>query len=544
MKINARPHPIFTAVILMAVCLLPAMALKDISPSNELRYLSIADEALENGNVFTFSNQGEPYADKPPLYLWLLMLSRLIFGTHNTFVLSLFSFIPAMVTIAVMDRWLILVVRQTSLKFSWGCRFSAALMLGTSLMYLGTSMILRMDMLMTMFIVLSLFTFYKMYRETGNTRLEGIMLPVYIFLALFTKGPVGLLMPVLSIFFFLLFSGKIRSAGRYLGFRTWLILALLCSRWFLAVWMEGGKEYLDNLLFHQTVDRAIDAFHHKKPVWYYLTAVWYVAAPYSIAMVYALFSRSGRQGYVTDAGRLFFTSAVTTFVMLSLFSSKLSVYLLPVVPFMAYYTVLAGKNTGCNGWMKFSFAVPSAVFILAALAIFAFPLYADRPELASLPDDIAAAVRSPYALIAAAVLLAGSVLALRSLFAGKSWTGAATSLAVSLLAAVLSLTPLVPDLDSRLGYAKMASVARELGEASHVSGYATIGVSRAENMDVYFGEDVAVLDGEVTDTSVPDISDAVLMVRTSFIGTNPLLQERLSGLHGVEVGDYTVFVVR
>ena len=78
MKLDLRPHPTLTAILLMAICLIPVMAMKDISPSNELRYLSIADEAIENGSAFAFSNHGEPYADKPPLYFWLLMLSRLV----------------------------------------------------------------------------------------------------------------------------------------------------------------------------------------------------------------------------------------------------------------------------------------------------------------------------------------------------------------------------------------------------------------------------------------------------------------------------------
>ena len=302
MKTGLRISPVMLAVILMAVCIVPALVLKDVSPSNELRYLSIADEALENGSVFTFSNHGEPYADKPPLYLWLVMLSRLFFGCHDTFVLSLLSFVPAMVTIAVMDRWLILVSRHSTLRFSSGERFAAAMMTGTSVMFLGSAVVLRMDMMMTMFIVLSLFTFYKMYRGIGNAGVQGILLPVYIFLALFTKGPVGLLMPVAGIAVFLLVSGKIRDIGKYLGIRTWGILALLCGLWFLGVWLEGGKDYLYNLLFHQTVDRAVNAFHHKRPFWYYLTTIWYVAAPYSIAMIYSMLSRSGMRGYVTDAG--------------------------------------------------------------------------------------------------------------------------------------------------------------------------------------------------------------------------------------------------
>ena len=66
-------HPVLTVLLFMAVTLTPMMAMRDYSPSNELRYLSIADEALSDGNIFAFTNQGEHYADKPPLYFWLIM---------------------------------------------------------------------------------------------------------------------------------------------------------------------------------------------------------------------------------------------------------------------------------------------------------------------------------------------------------------------------------------------------------------------------------------------------------------------------------------
>ena len=60
------------------IALLPVMILRDYTPNNELRYLSIVDEALRNGDVFTFTNQGEIYADKPPLFFWLMMAGSLV----------------------------------------------------------------------------------------------------------------------------------------------------------------------------------------------------------------------------------------------------------------------------------------------------------------------------------------------------------------------------------------------------------------------------------------------------------------------------------
>ena len=72
------------------LALLPVLALRDYTPDNELKYLSIAEESIRDGNIFAFYNHGEPYADKPPLYLWIVTLGRLLFGKHVMFFLSLF----------------------------------------------------------------------------------------------------------------------------------------------------------------------------------------------------------------------------------------------------------------------------------------------------------------------------------------------------------------------------------------------------------------------------------------------------------------------
>ena len=95
----------YLLLVAFAAALLPVMILRDFTPSNELRYLSIADEALRDGHLFAFFNHGVPYADKPPLYLWLVMLGRQLFGGHCMAFLSLFSLVPAMVILRTMDRW-------------------------------------------------------------------------------------------------------------------------------------------------------------------------------------------------------------------------------------------------------------------------------------------------------------------------------------------------------------------------------------------------------------------------------------------------------
>ena len=98
-------HPLIVTFVFITLCLLPVMIMRDFSPDNESRYLLIADEAIQNGNIFAFTLDGQAYADKPPLYLWIVMLCKILLGKHSMFLLSLFSLIPAFVTIAVMDKW-------------------------------------------------------------------------------------------------------------------------------------------------------------------------------------------------------------------------------------------------------------------------------------------------------------------------------------------------------------------------------------------------------------------------------------------------------
>ena len=249
--------------LLLFIAVLPLFIFRDLTRNNELRYLSIADEAIRDGHLFAFYNHGAAYADKPPLYLWIVMLGRLIFGNNMaglmTF-MSLFSVVPSLVILWIMNRWVRPFVSYIP------ARRAGQLMLYTSVYFIGSAVVLRMDMLMCMFIVLALRTFWRIYSgesdRENHLRRDRLLFPLWVFLAIFTKGPVGILVPLVSVIVFLIVQGQWRKIGAYWGWRTWGILLALCIVWFGAVYVEGGTPYLDNLLVKQTAGRAVDAFHH------------------------------------------------------------------------------------------------------------------------------------------------------------------------------------------------------------------------------------------------------------------------------------------
>ena len=125
-----RRHPIPFVFLTVIICLMPILTQRDFTPMNELRYLSIADETIENDHIFILTNHGEPYADKPPLYIWLIILLKKLAGGHSIFLLSMLGLIPAFIAVAVLDKWIFVDDKKNALD-----RAAMALMLCPQIKY-------------------------------------------------------------------------------------------------------------------------------------------------------------------------------------------------------------------------------------------------------------------------------------------------------------------------------------------------------------------------------------------------------------------------
>ncbi len=513
-------HPLAAVFLFTFICLLPEMLMRDFTPSNELRYLSIADEAISGGHIFAFYNHGVAYADKPPLYLWLVTLSRLLLGRHSVFALTLLSLIPAFVTTWVMDRWVMSKAPATH-------RMAMAMMLLTCIMFLGTMVVTRMDMLMCMFIVLALFTFWRMYELSDDGEPEGNdavvyrkcswLLPVWIFLALFTKGPVGLLVPPFSILVFLIVKRKWRDLGKYLGWKTWGVIAGLCIIWFTGVLIDGGVSYLDNLLFKQTVGRAVNAFTHSKPFWFYAVALLWCIAPYTLLLIGSAVAsvwpvKSGSTEIPAEAVRsdketLFICLIITTFVMLSSFSSKLPVYLVPILPFIVYLFPLVLSRIGGRRWMAWAIGIPAGIMAVAGVAsVVVLSGCVNVPALGSALSEYPFAFSVPVK-IAAVLFLAGNALALWFLFRRREWDLPVFMMGSSLLLMIYSASGVLGQANPYIGYGDLC---KEVPTGTNV---VTLFVHRPENIDVYIGRQVKDYDKDV---------DAFLRDAAGPLGDKPL----------------------
>ena len=356
---------------LLVLAFVPAILLRDFNLVNELNYLGIAQDALDRGAFFTFYQNGVPYADKPPTYLWLCMFGLYFFGPHYAMsFLLLVSVLSLVFLIAILDR-------------AFGSDFRhqerLLLMLGSAAMLFADvcALLGRMDMIFAAVMLLAYLKLIKRYSliktQKRNDRLDGhghserrgklapvkygnLAIPLCLFAGIFIKGPYALIMPVVGLILVLLYNHDLKRL--FVVFRPYylLIILLLCALWALGVYAEGGSAYLENLFITQSAERLAGHLGHPEPVYYFLQNYPLLTLPIGLSALYFMgwhLYRAVQNRRLSPEQRpmvlslkqqasLFFFLAVLLVVTIP--SSKLEIYLLPGVLPLFYYVVLSYRQ--------------------------------------------------------------------------------------------------------------------------------------------------------------------------------------------------------
>lgn len=455
-------------LLLLLIAVLPCCLLRDFTPDNELRYLSIADEALRDGHIFAFYNHGAPYADKPPFFLWGVMFCRWIAGGHYMALLSLLTILPAWGVLRTMDNWL------NEYGLSSSERTTAALLLAGCGFFPAMALCIRPDMLMCLFITLALREAWLYIFIDIRSQKHLWLFALWVFMGVFSKGVVGLLMPLITTLVFLGLTHRLRLIPVLWGWRTWLTLLAGCGLWIGLVWNEGGSEYLDNLLIHQTVDRAINAFTHKQPFYYYLTAATYVLAPWTLLVVWRIGYTLKDWKNSDDLHKYFLTAILATTAMLSLSSSKLAVYLLPVIPFCTALAALDLSGRRPATAIRISLGLPAAILSAAFPATVIYVCVTNR--LSGLWWGIFAGT------LAISLCAIGALICLFRRYEPRK---AIRILSGGLYALLFLGGWSLPALNGQIGYGELSRDARTIARETGIDRFGSFRMRRVENIDTY-----------------------------------------------------------
>ncbi len=328
-KYTILTRPVFHLLIL---CLLASVLVLffynlggwDLWNPDEPRYAQVAREMVVDGNWILPRLNNRIYPDKPPVFFWLIALSYAVSGEVSSCAARFPSALAGV--LGVLITYLI----GRKLK-SARAGLISALMLLTSMEYFWLGRRANLDMTLTLFILAALFFFYKGYRDT-SPRLYYLSY-LFIGLATLTKGPVGFILPLLTVITYFSVKKDLNAVKKVIFHPGLILFFALIFAWLIPSVLAGGREYLDEIIFKQVLGRVYESWSHEEPIYYYFLSFPPMLIPWVFflpsALLYAFSSRRRSSGEDTLFSAAWF---IVVFVFFSFCSGKRTLYLLPLVP--------------------------------------------------------------------------------------------------------------------------------------------------------------------------------------------------------------------
>ncbi len=366
---------------------------------DEGRYAEIPREMVASGDWTTPRLNGIKYFEKPALQYWATAVAYTLFGEHQW---------TARLWSALTGFLGVLMVYFTGRRlFGAAAGWYAALVLGSSLLYVLIGHVNTLDMGVSFFLSAAICAFLLAQHDGADARARGRwMLAAWaaLALALLSKGLIGLVLPGTALFLYVLIERDWRLLGRLHLLAGSLLLLALSLPWFVAV-SRANPEFFHFFFIHEHFERFLTKQHGRyQPPWYFIPVLLAGMLPWTITLFDACaraWKREPDKKFQTRRFLLLWSALV--FVFFSVSDSKLVSYILPIFPALA---LLIGARLTQLGARALAWqTLPAALVGLALLALLpGIERYASREVPVEMFRDYA-----DWLIAAALVQIAGAV---------------------------------------------------------------------------------------------------------------------------------------
>lgn len=358
---------------------------------DEGRYAELSREMAVSGDWVTPRLNGIKYFEKPPLHYWAGAAAFDLFGQHQ-WTARLWSAVTGL--LGVVLAWY-----AGRRLFGPAAGLYAALVLGSSLMYVVVAHLNTLDMGLTLFLFLALCAFLLAQRDEAGSRETSTWMHVAwaaMAGAVLSKGLVGIVIPGAVL---VLYSAIQRDwrVWRRLHIITGLLLFLAISApWFVLVSMRN-PEFAWFFFVHEHFLRYTTKIHQRAEPWYYFIPLLIAGGlPWIIVMLDAAWnSWKAEIGKTFQARRFLLIWCAFVMLFFSASGSKLPPYILPLFPALALLT----------GWRMTVIPGKTLAWELAPVALLAVAALAALPFIKSSGDTPVELIQAFKPWIAAAALI-------------------------------------------------------------------------------------------------------------------------------------------
>jgi len=214
---------------------------------DEVKNAQCASEMLESENFIVPTFNGALRSDKPPLHYYFMILGYKLFGVGALgarFFSAIFGVLIVCMTFVISRKYMTEKagkVATVALLSSVGFAFQ---------FHLATP-----DAYLVFFMTSALFAYFHFFKSGKKTFLYLTYLAIA--LATFTKGPVGIVIPGASIFFFLIAKKKLKKKeiNKLLLWKGAMIVLLINLPWYLSVHLMTDGQWTEEFFLYHNFGR-------------------------------------------------------------------------------------------------------------------------------------------------------------------------------------------------------------------------------------------------------------------------------------------------
>ena len=338
---------------------------------DEGRNAEVAREMLASGDLITPHFNTLTYLDKPVVYFWMVAASFRLWGLTEWAA----RFPSALMALATMLLTWFLARRM----FGDSAGLRAAIVLATTPLVVAYSRLVIFDMTLAFLVTVAMTCFWFAAASDYRRPWLEVLLFAVMGLATITKGPVGFLLPLLSILAYQALLGRVSELKHLrwgLGVAVFLVVAL---PWFIAVSLRH-PDFPRYALWEESLRRfATGSARRGGSVFYYVPVFLLGFFPWSFFLLFAGGNRWRRWRELRQEAHkpaLFLLAwGAVIFVFFSISQSKLPGYFLPAVVPLSILMAVAWAEVGAAGaerrpdWLTAGFAT----LILLGLVVTAAP---------------------------------------------------------------------------------------------------------------------------------------------------------------------------